>query len=60
MAEKLSRIIGQLAFEKEFALQTADEFARIINSEDREGKVKEMIHKCGRETFRKRYGCSYL
>ena len=60
MAEKLSKIIGQLAFEKEFALRTADEFARIIDPERREGEVKKMIHKGSRETFRKRYGCSYL
>ena len=45
---------------KEYALQKADEFARIIDTDRKEGEVKQIIHKGGRETFRKRYGCSYL
>lgn len=60
MAERMSKIIGQLAWEKEYALQKADEFARIIDEGREEGEVKQIIHKGGRETFRKRYGCSYL
>ncbi|MFR5919496.1 hypothetical protein [Eubacterium ventriosum] len=56
----MSKIIGQLAWEKEYALQKADEFARIIDADREEGEVKQIIHKGGRETFRKRYGCSYL
>ena len=44
----------------EYALQKADEFARIIDEGREEGEVKQIIHKGGRETFRKRYGCSYL
>ena len=60
MAERMSKIIGQLAWEKEYALQKADEFARIIDADREEGEVKQIIHKGGRETFRKRYGCSYL
>ena len=48
------------ADEKEYALQKADEFARIIDADREEGEVKQIIHKGGRETFRKRYGCSYL
>ena len=58
MAERMSKIIGQLAWEN--ALQKADEFARIIDEGKEEGEVKQIIHKGGRETFRKRYGCSYL
>lgn len=60
MAERMSKIIGQLAWEKEYALQKADEFARIIDADRKEGEIKQVIHKGGRETFRKRYGCSYL
>lgn len=60
MAERMSKIIGQLAWEKEYALQKADEFARIIDADREESEVKQIIHKGGRETFRKRYGCSYL
>ena len=60
MAERMSKIIGQLAWEKEYALQKADEFARIIDTDRKEGEIKQIIHKGGRETFRKRYGCSYL
>ena len=58
MAERMSKIIGQLAWEKEYALQKADKFARIIDADREEGEVKQIIHKGG--TFRKRYGCSYL
>ena len=53
MAERMSKIIGQLAWEKEYALQKADEFARIIDEGREEGEVKQIIHKGGRETFRK-------
>lgn len=60
MAERLSKIIGQLAWEKEYALQKADEFARIIDDTRKEGDVKKIIQKGGREAFRKRYGNSYL
>ena len=60
MAERMSKIIGQLAWEKEYALQKADEFARIIDEGREKGEVKQIIHKGGREAFRKRYGCSYL
>lgn len=54
MAERMSKIIGQLAWEKEYALQKADEFARIIDADREEGEVKQIIHKAARETFRKR------
>ena len=37
MAERMSKIIGQLAWEKEYALQKADEFARIIDADREEG-----------------------
>lgn len=50
----------KLTWEEEYALQKADEFARIIDTDRKEGEVKQIIHKGGRETFRKRYGCSYL
>lgn len=40
MAERMSKIIGQLAWEKEYALQKADEFARIIDADREEGEVK--------------------
>ena len=60
MAERLSKIIGQMAWEKEYALQKADEFARIIDETKKYGEVKQIIHKGGRESFRKRYGNSYL
>lgn len=38
MAERMSKIIGQLAWEKEYALQKADEFARIIDEGREEGE----------------------
>ncbi len=60
MAERMSKIIGQLAWEKEYALQKADEFARIIDSDRKKGDIKQVVEKGGRETFRKRYGNSYL
>lgn len=42
MAERMSKIIGQLAWEKEYALQKADEFARIIDEGREEGEVKRL------------------
>ena len=56
----MSKIIGQIAWEKEYALQKADEFARIIDESREKGEVKQIIYKGSREAFRKRYGCSYL
>ena len=60
MAEKLSKIIGQLAWEKEYALQKADEFGRIINENEKEDSIKKIINTGARESLRKRYGCSFL
>ena len=60
IAERMSKIIGQIAWEKEYALQKADEFARIIDESREKGEVKQIIYKGSREAFRKRYGCSYL
>ena len=59
-AEKMSRIIGQLAWEKEYALQKADDFARIIDENKKPGEVKKIVSKGSREAFRRRYGHSYL
>ena len=56
MAERMSKIIGQLAWEKEYALQKADEFARIIDEGREEGEVKKITvytHFVVMERFRK-------
>ncbi len=54
MAERMSKIIGQLAWEKEQLLERVDP-VYAENDEDR-----KMILEDVREKFRKRYGISYL
>lgn len=49
-AEKLSKIAGQLAWEKEYI---AEELTTTVN-------LKEILYKEAREEFLKRYGISYL
>lgn len=49
-AEALSRIAGQLAWEKEY----------IANELCTTDSLKEILYKEAREQFRKRYGMSYL
>jgi len=49
-AEALSRIAGQLAWEKEY----------IANELCTTDSLKEILYKEAREQFRKRYGISYL
>lgn len=49
-AEKLSRMVGQLAWEKHW-------IANIIRHA---GPLMDNIEDDAREAFRKRYGCSYL
>lgn len=54
MAERMSKIIGQLAWEKEQILECAD----LVDAKGDEGR-KELLDEV-REKFRKRYGVSYL
>lgn len=49
-AEALSRMVGQLAWEKEY----------IANELTKTTGLKEIMYKEAREEFRKRYGRSYL
>ena len=49
-AEALSRMVGQLAWEKEY----------IANELCRTDSLKEIMYKEAREEFRRRYGRSYL
>lgn len=60
VAEKLSKIIGQLAWEKEYAIQKTVYLARIIDEDKQENNLKQIIYKGSREAFRNRYGRSYL
>lgn len=60
VAEKLSKIIGQLAWEKEYAIQKTVYLARIIDEGKQENNLKQIIYKGSREAFRNRYGRSYL
>ena len=60
MAERMSKIIGQLAWEKEFAVKKAGEFAHIIDKDRSEKEIDGLIKKASREAFRNRYGKSYL
>lgn len=52
MAEKLSKIIGQLAWEKAYILE---EIVGVCYADD-----EKKITRQAREEFRKRYGISYL
>lgn len=52
MAEKMSKIIGQLAWERDYLLA---ESIDVCDEDDEKKKAKEV-----REAFRKRYGISYL
>lgn len=47
MAERMSKIIGQLAWEKEYALQKADEFARIIDTDRKEVRLFVFVERSG-------------
>ncbi len=61
MAERMSKIIGQLAWEKKNTpCRRQTNLQGLSMKAGEEGEVKQIIHKGGRETFRKRYGCSYL
>lgn len=60
ITEKLSKIIGQLVWEKEYAVNKAANFAMIIDGDKQERDLKQLINRGSREAFRKRYGRSYL
>lgn len=54
MAERMSKIIGQLAWEKEWILRDA------IHDLDDEKEAQRLEAQIARKEFRKRYGVSYL
>lgn len=54
MAEKLSKIIGQLAWEKQWILKDA------IHDPNGEGEAQALEARIARKEFMRRYGRSYL
>lgn len=54
MAERMSKMIGQLAWEKEWILKDA------VHDPDDEKSMQKLEAQIARKEFRKRYGISYL
>lgn len=54
MAEKMSKIIGQLAWERQWILKDA------VHDKDGDEEVQDLESRIARKEFRSRYGISYL